>query len=214
MKQTLNYGKSSWSYEEDFDPKVPCRPSPFISFRPIRINGKQKYPAITDKVALLILKHKTEKQMSFREAYVEWFTEGSWTDRDLSEGRSFLKWLKSMNVSIKWQPHDFEMHSYFLRPESPKHDPDDEMAKDLSFAIKPVTVNGRRVKLYLQDEAVLGLISMPFGEDHDFLELVENYVALRFKWESWKAPAPTFLDWVKSQAKRPVFSVGQLGLCF
>jgi hypothetical protein len=54
-------------------------------------------------------------------------------------------------------------------------------------------------------------MSLPFGEDHDFLELVKAYVAMRFVWEKWNAPAPTFLDWVKAQAKRPVFMQGQIG---
>jgi hypothetical protein len=85
------------------------------------------------------------------------------------------------------------------------------MAEGLSFAIKPVEVAGRKIKLYLQDEAVLNLLNLPYGEDLDFIELVQEYVRLRFQWEAWRAPAPPFLDWVKAQAKRPVFQRGQLG---
>jgi hypothetical protein len=211
MKQRLNYGKISWSYDDDT--KGPCRPTPLISLSPIRINGKLKYPAITDRVALALLKHKTSKKLSYRNAYKEWFSDGSWLDRDLGEGRSFLRWLQKTGQSIDWKPHDFSLHSYFTDEWAPKHAPDDEMAQGLSFAIKPVEVSGRRVKLYLQDEAVLNLINMPYGEEHDFLELVKEYVKIRFQWEKWRAPAPPFLDWVKAQAKRPIFQSGQLGFC-
>ena len=212
MKQSLNYGKLTWSYD-DFNPGLPCRPSPFIRFSPVRINGKYRYPMFSDKVALSIIKFKSVSEISFRDAYLEWFREGSWIDRDLGEGRSFMRWLEREKKFILWKPGDFELHAYFTQKDSPKHDPHDEMAKGLSFAVRPVKVNERNVKLYLQDEAVLNLISMPFGEDEDFLKLVEKYVSLRFKWESWRAPAPTFLDWVKAQARRPVFSSGQLGFC-
>jgi hypothetical protein len=211
MKQTLRYGKLTWAYD-DFDPGVPCRPSPLITFSPVRINGKLKHPSFTDKTALALLKHKTETKLLFRNAYIEWMKVGSWMDRDLGEGRSFLRWLQNNHSSIEWKPHDFRFHSYFLQKGSPVHDMHDEMARGLSFAIRPVEVKNRRIKLYLQDEAVLNLISMPFGEDQDFLELVQEYVKLRFQWEEWRAPAPPFIDWVKAHAKRPVFRTGQLGL--
>jgi hypothetical protein len=35
---------------------------------------------------------------------------------------------------------------------------------------------------------------------------------MRFKWEDWGALAPTFLDWVKAMAKKPLFNQGDLGL--
>lgn len=211
MKQTLNYGKISWAYN-DFDPGVHCRPSPFLTFVPIRINGKLRSPKFSDKISLQLLKHKSEKKLLFIDAYKQWVAEGSWIDRDLGEGRAFLRWLQKNKLSIEWKISDMKLHSYFSGEDAPKHDPDDELAFDLSFAVKPVEVDGRKVKLYLQDEAVLSLINMPYGEDQDFLELVSEYVRLRFQLEEWKAPAPPFLDWVKSQAKRPVFLGGQLGL--
>lgn len=210
MKQALNYGRISWTYD-DFDPKVPCRPSPFLKLQSIRVNGKLRHPSFTDKVTIQILKHKTQIKVSFLNAYKEWSSEDSWMDRDLGEGRSFLRWLQKNKKSILWKMTDFKLHSYFQDEDAPRHDPDDELAQDLSFAVRPVNVNGRKVKLYLQDEAVLNLLNLPYGEDQDFLELVKEYVKLRFQLDEWQAPAPPFLDWVKSQAKRPVFLGGQLG---
>lgn len=211
MKQTLNYGRISWAYD-DFDPEVPVRPSPFLTFRPVRINGRMRHPSFSDKVCLQLLKHKTENQFPFSEVYKDWIAEGACFDHDLGEGRSFFRWLQKTKKSIAWKLADLKLHPYFTDENAPKHDPDDELAEDLSFAVKPVEVNGRKVKLYLQDEAVLNLINMPYGEDEDFLDLVREYIELRFQLAEWKAPAPPFLDWVKSQAKRPVFVGGQLGL--
>lgn len=212
MKNTLSYGRLKWSYE-DFDLSKPCRPSPLFTFSPIRINGKLKTPHFTDKITLALLKHKTTGPKYFRDLYVDWYCENSWIDRDLGEGRAFYRWLQKSNQSIEFRPHDFKLHSYFTQENAPKHDPNDEMAKGLSFAIRPVKVGHRNVKLYLQDECMMNLLTMPFGEDEDFLELVKEYVNLRFQWEKWRAPAPPFLDWVKARAKRPVFSSGQLGFC-
>lgn len=212
MKQTLSYGKISWAYD-GFDPDVPCRPFPLMKFTPVKIKGHFKTPTFSDKLSLQIIKLRARHEMSFQEAYTEWVLRRQFYDKDLSEGRSFIKWLKDHDCSIKWKNGDYKLHDYFCLPNSPRHDPYDEMAENLSFAIKPVEVNQRKVKLYLQDEAVLNLISLPFGEDHDFISLVKEYVTLRFQWEKWRAPAPPFLDWVKAQAKRPVFSKGQLGFC-
>jgi hypothetical protein len=212
MKQALNYGRISWSFDEDFDPKVPCRPSPVITFNPVRIGSQMKHPLFSDRTTLLLLKYKTPGKYFFKEAYRKWHEERSGTDRDLGEGRAFLRWLYKQDRSIDWKPHDFKLHPYFTSEDAPKHDPLDEMANGLSFAIRPVEVKKRKVKLYLQDDAVLNLISLPYGDDHDFLDLVKEYVAMRFQWEEWKAPAPPFLEWVKAKAKRPVFTQGQLGL--
>lgn len=210
MTKGLNYGRITWAYD-DFDPKVPCRPAPLLTFTPVRINGKLKHPAFTDRTALELFRFKTAETLPFKDAYKKWYLESSWIDRDLGEGRAFLRWLYRHETSIKWKKEDFRLHSYFSYEDSPKHDPDDEMAKGLSFAIRPVEVDRRNVKLYLMDDAVINLMSLPYGDDHDFLDLVKHYVAMRFNWEKWKAPAPTFLDWVKAQAKRPVFMQGQIG---
>lgn len=209
MKKGLNYGRITWSYEDSpiWDEE---RPSPLVKFAPIRIHGQLRTPAFSARIALLILKHKTPTKITFREAYLRWFLESA-QDRDLGEGKSFLLWLKKTNQSILWKTSDYELHPYFTAQNAPKHDPEDEMAQDLSFAVKPVEVEGRKVKLYLQDEDVLNLIGLPYGEEVDFLTLVMNYVSLRFKWEKWRAPAPPFLEWVRGQAQRPTFLPGQLG---
>lgn len=212
MKKTLNYGRITWSYD-DFDPQVPCRPNPLITFTPFKINGKLKHPIFTDKVGLSLLLSRGPKTLSFRDAYTTWFCDHYFVDKDLGEGRSFARWVYKNQISIQWKHGDFSLHKYFQQSNSPKHDPGDEMSRGQSFAVKPVEVSNRKVKLYLEDEAVLNLINLPYGEDRDFIELVRNYVRLRFQWEEWRAPAPPFLDWVKSQGQRPVFSSGQLGLC-
>ncbi len=209
MKQALNYGRITWSYE-DTPSWNEERPTPLLKFTPIRVHGQLKTPAFSDRMALLIVKHQTSSRITFREAYLRWCLEGP-NDRDLGEGKSFLLWLKKNNQSIAWEARDYEFHPFFTGKDAPTHDPGDEMAQDLSFAVRPVEVEGRKVKLYLQDEAVLNLISLPYGEDVDFLTLVMTYVSLRFKWEGWRAPAPPFLEWVKGQVLRPTFLPGQLG---
>lgn len=211
MKQRLNYGRITWSYEDDSHRELTETPTPLLNFKPIRVCGKLRTPEFSDRVTLLLFKHKTSRRISFREAYLRWVLEENSRNHELGEGKAFLLWLKKTNLSIAWKKTDYELHHYFTDPGAPKHDPDDEMAQDLSFAVRPVEVDGRKVKLYLQDDAVLNLINLAYGEETDFLTLVKTYVAQRFKWESWRAPAPTFLDWVKNQAKRPVFQSGQLG---
>lgn len=211
MKQTLSYGRVKWSYEED-DSSFPTRPTPLMTFCPIRINGKPHYPKFSDRTTLSLFRMKTEKRVSFKEGYIDWYCH-SRKDHELSEGRDFLLWLIKMQLSIKFEKDDLNIHPYFTSSESPRHDENDEMAQGLSFAVRPVTVNERKVKLYLQDDAVLNLIGLPYGHEVDFLDLVRIYVKQRFLWEEWRAPAPTFLDWVKNQGQRPVFNKGQLGFC-
>lgn len=210
MKRQLNYGRIVWSYDESGG-DYPLRPTPLIKFYPIRVHGKLKYPNFSDRTTLLLLKLKTITPLPFREAYLKWHEEDYYHHQELGEGRAFYRWLLRHQKSIRWSKDDFEFHSYFQGPEAPRHSADDELAKGLSFALKPVKVHGRKVKLYLEDESVLTLLSTPFGHEIDFLELVESYVAMRFELEKWQAPAPPFVDWVKSQAKRPVFKKGQLG---
>lgn len=212
MKHTLNYGRIRWSYDEDFDSSLPCRPNPLMKFSPIRINGKLRYPNFSDKVALTLLTLKWAQRVNFQEAYKEWFLEQSMKDLELGEGRSFLRWLQKNRLAVNCKETDYSLHAYFLQPNSPKHDASDELSQGHSFAIAPVQVERRTVKLYLEDEAVINLINLPYGVEKDFLHLVKNYVQTRFQYEEWRAPAPTFLDWVKAQGLRPVFSSGQLGL--
>ena len=87
----------------------------------------------------------------------------------------------------------------------------EDLHNTLRLAVKAVKVKGRNVKLYVRDEDMVSLLNMPYGQEEDFLELVMRYVAQRFDWEAWRAPAPPFLDWVVSHGKRPVFLSGQLG---
>lgn len=187
------------------------RPNPIVTFSPVYALGKKWQPNFGDRHALLLLKRKMPKQVSFPRAYNGWRHSGAKEERELGEGRAFLRWLQKHELSIEWKERDFTPHPYFSHPACPKHDPDDEMAQNLSFAIRPVRVEGRTIKLYVEDTDMLSLLSMPYGNEEDFLELVMRYVAQRFQWESWRAPAPHFLDWVTSQGKRPLFSPGQLG---
>ena len=212
MSKALNYGKIRWSFEEEFDPHLPCRPSPFLTFQPVRINGKFITPKLSDKHGLSLLKMKGGERISFIEAYKDWYLHHQWHDRDLSEGRAFLRYLKTHHKSVRLAQADFTLHPYFTQSSAPKHDPHDELAKEHAFVISPVEVNKRKVKLYVSDEDMLNLISLPFGTDVDFLRLVKSYITLRHEWEKWKAPSPSFLEWVKSQVVRPVFSKGQLGI--
>ena len=207
---TLRYGRIRWSHE-DFDPRVACRPNPIVTFNPIRVQGHLWHPRFSDKHALILLRKKGPKQIYFPMAYSSWRNSGAIEEKELGEGRAFLRWLQKYDLSIAWRMQDFKPHPYFCQEDSPKHDPQDEMAQGLSFAIRPVHVSGRHVKLYLQDESMLNLLSLPYGNEEDFLELVMKYVSQRFLWESWRAPAPQFIDWVVSQGKRPIFNQGQLG---
>jgi len=209
MKQKLNYGRIHLSYT-DFDVNTPCIPHPFIKLCPIKINHKTIRPELSPNDCLSLLKLKANKVISFRDAYLEWYFSHSW-ECDIGEGRSFLRWLKLNHRSIKWTGSEFRLHDYFLSPLCPNHEQQDEMAKGLSFAIKPVWVEKRFIKLYLSDESVLSLFSLPFGEEEEFMELIKQYIKMRFKWEGWGAPAPTFLDWVRAIAKRPLFHPGDLG---
>lgn len=197
--------------QDDFAPQRPGRPKPIVTFTPVWISGKLYQPQFDDRYALLILRRDLPKKVSFKRAYEGWRASGAREEAELGEGRAFLRWLRKHHLSIDWKKSDFKPHPYFSSVDSPTHDPNDEMAKGLSFAIKPIVVGERKVKLYLRDEDMLRLLSMPYGDDEDFLELVMRYVAQRFEWEKWRAPAPTFLDWMISHGKRPVFGQGQVG---
>lgn len=197
--------------QEEFSPRIPCRPNPIVTFAPLWADGRKWFPEFGDRHSLLLLRRITPKKVSFARAYAGWKLSGAHEERELGEGRAFLRWLQKHHLSIEWKERDFRPHPYFLMGETPHHDPQDEMARGLSFAVKPVSVSGRNVKLYIQDQDIMSLLSMPYGSEEDFLELVMRYVAQRFDWESWRAPAPTFLDWLISHGKRPIFLPGQLG---
>jgi hypothetical protein len=195
----------------EYNPLGPCRPNPILTFAPIWFEGKKWIPHPGDRHALLLLRRQMPKKVSFARAYCGWRASGAREEFELGEGRAFLRWLQKYQLSIEWKERDFSPHPYFSCTHSPSHDPQDEMAQGLSFAVKPVKVEGRNVKLYVQDHDMLTLLNMPYGREEDFLELVMKYVAQRFEWEAWRAPAPHFVDWVHHQGKRPIFMQGQVG---
>ena len=198
--------------QDEFDLKTYCRPNPIVTFAPQWIEGRKCQPAFSDGHALILLRRLTPKRVSFSRAYAGWRASGAVEEKELGEGRAFLRWLQKHALSVEWKERDFTPHPFFNSSIAPKHDPRDEMARGLSFAVKPVSVIGRTVKLYVQDQDMMSLLSMPYGQEEDFLELVMSYVSQRFEWEAWRAPAPTFLNWIVSHGKRPLFLPGQLGL--
>ncbi len=204
MKQSLSYGRIKLGYCEDT-----LRPTPLLFFTPIRYQGKPRVPNLTDRDCIIIMKLKADNTVSFRDAYIEAVCRDSREANELGEGRALLRWLRKHRLEIRWKDHDFKMHSFFEN--GPAFDEDDEFSIDHCFSIPPVTVMGRTIKLYIEDEAMLSLLALDYGEEEDFLSLVKRYIARRIQWEHWRAPAPTFLDWVKVEGKRPVFSPGQLG---
>lgn len=204
MKQSLSYGRIRLGYEEE-----PLRPSPLILFNPIRYQGRPRVPKISDRDCLHLLKLKGDRKISFREAYVESVCKDSRDAHELGEGRALIRWLRKNKMMILWKDGDFKMHSLFEN--GPGFDSTDELAGDHSFSILPVTVMGRVIKLYVEDEAMLALLSLETGEEENFLSLVRRYIARRIQWEHWRAPAPTFLDWVRVEGKKPVFTSGQIG---
>lgn len=217
MKNTIRHGWTSWSTEESSSATA-LKPNPLVTFNSVYFDGRLWQPHFGDRNALLILKRSMPKKVSFARAYSGWRAGGSKEERELGEGRAFFRWLQRHQISIDWKRSDFKPHPYFGHPQAPAHDPSDEMSVGLSFAIRPVVVKGRKVKLYVQDDDMLALLNLPYGDEEDFLELVMCYVTQRFQWEGWRAPAPGFLDWLKTQGKRPLFVPGQLGfspgVCF
>lgn len=203
MKNSLSYGRIRLGYEEES-----LRPSPILAFTPIRYQGRPRVPKISDRDGLYLLKLKGEKKISFREAYVESVCKDSKDAHELGEGRALLRWLKKNRMMILWKDGDFKMHSLF--EDGPGFDAEDELSRDHSFSILPVTVMGRVIKLYVEDEAMLALLCLDYGEEENFLSLVRRYIARRIQWEHWRAPAPTFLDWVRVEGKKPVFDRGQV----
>jgi len=197
--------------EIDFNPSQHCRPNPIVSFASLWAQNVLWTPSFDDRHSLLLLRRQMPKKVSFQRAYTGWRASGAKEVSELGEGRAFLRWLQRHELAIDWRERDFSPHPYFSQINAPKHEAHDELARNHSFAVRPVKVKGRNVKLYVRDEDMVSLLNMPYGQEEDFLELVMRYVAQRFEWEAWRAPAPPFLDWVVSHGKRPVFLSGQLG---
>lgn len=204
MRPSLSYGRVTWGFEEDQH-----RPVPVFTFTPVRYQGRPRYPRISDRDGLTLLKLSGKRKISFRDAYIQAICRDPREASEIGEGRSLIRWLKKRDYVIVWKKNDFTLHSFLEG--GPGFDPADELSKDHCFSILPVTVLGRLIKLYIEDDAVLALLSLDYGEEEDFLSLVRRYIARRIQWEHWRAPAPTFLDWVRVQGKRPVFRAGQLG---
>jgi hypothetical protein len=210
MSSMLRYGKVTWTYE-DFDPALPCRPIPCFETAPVWHAGKA-YPAnLGDRTLLLLLKRKMPQEVSFERAYRGWIESGMRERQELGEGRAFFRWLQRHSLSIQWRKKDFRLHPYFLQSGAPRHNPSDPMAQGLNFALAPAQVGKRKVKLYLRDEDILRLLHMPFGQEVDLMELVTRYIAQRFIWQEWHAPAPLFVDWVAALGLRVLVKQGQLG---
>lgn len=210
MAKSLKYGGAVYHYG-DYDPHEGCTPSPVMKLRPVQIRGKRYTPQLGDRTILLLLQRKMEKNVSFARAYTGWREGGSREEHELGEGRAFLRWIQRHELGIQWESGDIALHPYFLDEQAPKHDPRDETARGMSFAIAPVEVNGRKIKLYVEDQDMLRIIQRPYGKEEDFLHLVKRYIKERHQWQSWQAPAPSFIDWLTTLGQKPVFSVGQLG---
>ncbi|MBY0515315.1 MAG: hypothetical protein K2P81_00295 [Bacteriovoracaceae bacterium] len=210
MTNTVRYGKAVFSYG-DFDPSKPCQPSPLIEFTSVWAEGRHCTPQFGDRTALLLLRRRMPKQVTFVRAYRGFKIAARREERELGEGRAFLRWLQRHELSIAWQARDIRIHPYFKQANNPQHDPRDEFAQNMSFAVAPVMVDGKKVKLYLADEDVLRMLHLSYGNEEDFLVLVQRYITQRHEWQKWKAPAPPFIEWLMSLGHRPVFSTGQLG---
>ena len=189
----------------------PVGPTPLITFKSLQVSGKDFHPHFGDRMSLLLLKRVMPKQVSFRRAYTGWRHSGAYEERELGEGRAFFRWLQKHELSIAWEEDDFVCNQVFAGAGAPVHDPSDELAANLSFAIRPVRVQERNVKLYVEDKDMLGLIGLSYGKEEDFLSVISKYIACRFEWQEWKAPSPSLIDWVKNSGLRPVFSQGQVG---
>jgi len=210
MGKNLKYGTATYYYGQD-DGRLDCAEGPILRLAPVKVRGVRQNPNLGDRTLLLLLQRKMPKEVTFARAYNGWREGGSREEIELGEGRAFLRWLQRHELGIQWSRQDLQLHPYFQNAKAPRHDPQDETAKGLSFAIAPVEINDRKVKLYVQDLDMLRLIHTNYGHEEDFLTLVKNYVTQRHQWQAWQAPAPSFFDWVSSKGQRAVFLSGQLG---
>lgn len=212
MAKSLKYGGAVYHYG-DYDLQEGCTPSPVMKLRSIQIRGKKYNPNLGDRTILLLLQRKMEKKVSFSRAYTGWREGGSREEHELGEGRAFLRWIQRHELGISWEEGDIALHPYFIDDQAPRHNPQDETAKGMHFAIAPIEVNGRRIKLYVEDQDMLRIIHTPYGRELDFGVLLKKYLMARLKWLEWQAPAPTLMEWLRSTGHKPLFSRGQLGFC-
>jgi hypothetical protein len=209
MMQRLNYGRISWSYEE-IDANSLSRPTPLFYLSPIHIRGRPHYPNIKDRELLRLFKLRGSKFMPFSEAYRIWRLQGPKEEEELGEARAYLRWVISKELTLTFRKRDLSLHPYFQSPGKREEDEKNDFMTELSFSIPTINLGDRKIKLYLQDDSVISLLNLDFGEEMDFLELVRLYIKKRLEWEKWRAPAPLFYEWVLNMGKRPIFKKGQL----
>lgn len=210
MKNTLKYGKATYHYEDESAERL-YTPQTIMRLRQVYAQGVHWTPKLGDRTLLLLLKRRMPKVVSFTRAYTGWRESGAREEFELGEGRAFMRWLQKHELGILWDTKDILLHPFFHDPSSPRHDPTDETAQSMSFAIAPVKVSGRPTKLYMEDHDMLRLLNVAFGIEEDFIELVQKYVLQRHQWQKWQAPAPGFVDWLTNMCRKPVFARGQLG---
>lgn len=191
--------------------------TPLIHFKDVWHEGRYHHFTPDDLYALLILQKNVSKKVSYDRAFRGWKS-SPFIHEKRSTGRAFYSWLNRHKLSIIWKESDFNINPILTSPLAPKHDENDELAASHSFVIRPQMVNGKKVKLYVQDRDMIKLLSLHIGDDVPLEDLTRNYIAQRIKWEKSLIQAPTFLDWVIAIGKRPLIREGELGffpqVCF
>lgn len=184
--------------------------TPLIHFKDVWHEGRYHSFEPDDLSALLILQKDTPKKVSYTRAIRGWKTSGLQFERR-SDGRAFNAWLNKHKLSVLWETTDFEINPLLCSPSSPRHDENDEMARGHSFVIRPAMVDGRKIKLYVQDPDMIKLLNLNAGEEKSFSDLTRSYIANRLKWQKQNILAPTFLDWIIAIGARPHIEEGELG---
>lgn len=184
--------------------------TPLIDFRDVWHQGSFHSFHPEDLYALLILQKHTSKQVSYERAFRGWQNAPMIGERR-SVGRAFYSWLAKHQLSVIWKDSDFTINPLLTSPLAPRHDPGDELASNHSFVIRPQMVDGRKIKLYVQDRDMIKLLKLHLGEEEALGELTRSYITQRIKWERSLIPAPSFLDWIIATGKRPHISEGELG---
>ncbi|HLT23424.1 MAG TPA: hypothetical protein VKZ84_08270 [Bacteriovoracaceae bacterium] len=181
-----------------------------IQFKDVWHEGKFHSFNPDDLSALLILQRVTDKQVSYERAFRGWRNSPIAQERR-SPGRAFYSWLNKHHLSIIWKYNDFTINPILSSPLAPRHEANDEFAQGHSFVIKPQMIDGRRIKLYVQDQDMIKILNLHIGEPTSLGELTQKYIGQRLKWEKTCMPAPTFLDWIIANGKRPQVVEGELG---
>lgn len=163
-----------------------------------------------DLYALLILQKHTSKQVSYERAFRGW-KNSPFLHEKRSDGRAFYSWLNRHHLSIIWKADDFYVNPILSSPLAPRHDENDELAPGHSFVIRPQMVDGRKIKLYVQDRDMIKILNLHIGEHIPLPELTKRYITQRLEWEKKLVPAPSFLDWIVALGKRPLIEEGELG---